>query len=225
MPPTAFVALSGGMDSTAALTRAVRLAAESGSAVEAIGVDYGQRHAKELIHATLVADALGVPFRTRSLVGTLAGSSLLGEGSVPHGHYAEESMKATVVPGRNLAFIATLVALAAPGDQVWIGVHSGDHFIYPDCRASFIEPLSTAIWSAYEVALIAPWLWVDKAGIVTQEPSAPFALSWSCYEGGEIHCGRCGTCVERAEAFSLAGVTDPTTYADPDFWRTAKAPA
>lgn len=218
---TIIVSLSGGMDSTAALYAAKDVGVE----VRAVGIDYGQRHHKELRHAGRVAAAEGVRFDLLDLRGLLSGSALLGQGEVPHGHYAEASMAATVVPGRNLAFIAALVGSARPHDEVWVGVHAGDHFVYPDCRPTFIHPLAQAIGAAYEVRLYAPWLYSTKAEIITHAPGAPYELSWSCYEGGEVHCGRCGTCVERAEAFSLAGVPDPTTYADPDFWRSAKAPA
>jgi 7-cyano-7-deazaguanine synthase len=217
----AIVALSGGMDSTAALA----VYAQHGSYdILAVSFDYGQRHSRELESARLVAEHLGVPHEVVDLRGHLSGSALLGDGDVPHGHYAADTMTQTVVNGRNLLFISHLVARTRPGDTVVAAVHAGDHFIYGDCRPAFIEPLRTAIAAAYEVSLHTPFLHATKADIARAGDlaHAPFALSWSCYEGGDIHCGRCGTCVERAEAFSLAGVPDPTEYADPEFWRTAQ---
>lgn len=215
---TIFVSFSGGMDSTALLHRAVR---EHGSGnVHAISFDYGQRHVRELVAAEAVAEALGVERLTLDLRGLLHGSALLGQAEVPHGHYAEDTMAATVVNGRNLLFASALIAQASPGDEVWLGVHAGDHPVYPDCRPEFVESLALAA-GAYSVVVQAPWVNISKDQIIAAEPDAPYELSWSCYEGGELHCGRCGTCVERAEAFSLAGTADPTQYADSSFWRQA----
>ncbi len=104
---------------------------------------------------------------------------------------------------------------------VALGVHGGDHFIYPDCRPGFIQAFDEMQKQAVEgfgapdLRLLAPFLSVDKTAIVRigDELEVPFARTWSCYEGGELHCGACGTCVERREAFALAGVQDPTDYA------------
>lgn len=213
---THVVSLSGGMDSTATATRAV---AQVGSTnVVAVSFDYGQRHRVELMAAARVAGHLGVNHTILNLTGLLHGSALLGESEVPEGHYAEATMKSTVVNGRNLLFAAALIAQTQPGDTVVLGVHAGDHPVYPDCRPEFIDAVRAAA-TAYDVAVDAPWVHLPKDGIITAVPDAPYHLSWSCYQGGEVHCGRCGTCVERAEAFHLAGVTDPTVYADTTFWR------
>jgi 7-cyano-7-deazaguanine synthase len=134
-------------------------------------------------------------------------------------------MQATVVPGRNLLFISHLVAKAQPGDEVWIGVHAGDRAIYSDCRSEFIITLGAAVLGAYEVLLVAPFINMTKADIAEEgdDLGVPFEMTWSCYEGGEIHCGRCGTCVERREALHLAKVADRTEYADQHFWEQVVA--
>lgn len=205
----AHVLFSGGMDSTALLFRAIR---ENGAdRVRAISFDYGQRHIRELRAAELIASRLGVDHHILNLGGLLIGSALLGQGDVPHGHYADESMAATVVPGRNLLFASAVIAQARAGDAIMLGVHAGDHPVYPDCRPEFVAALAGAA-QAYDVTVLAPWVNITKAEIVTAEPDAPYELSWSCYEGGARHCGECGTCVERREAFELAGMPDPTLY-------------
>lgn len=206
---TYIVSLSGGMDSTAALYRTQRR--HRGNVV-AVAIDYGQRHRVELDHSLAVANRLKVLWRVIDLKGILSGSSLLGEGEVPHGHYAAATMTATVVNGRNLLFASALIAQAKPGDTVVLGVHAGDHHIYADCRPEFVTGLR-ACAAAYDVTISTPWLYSGKHDIITAEPNAPYALTWSCYEGGEVHCGKCGTCVERIEAFALSGKPDPTTYA------------
>ncbi|MCY1301571.1 7-cyano-7-deazaguanine synthase [compost metagenome] len=138
-------------------------------------------------------------------------------------------MKATVVPNRNAIMLAIAFGLAAAqkADAVAVAVHGGDHFIYPDCRPGFIDAFQAmqnqALDGYANVALYAPYVTVSKADIVTDGAShaTPFEETWSCYKGGARHCGRCGTCVERREAFHLAGVADPTDYEDPDFWVAA----
>jgi 7-cyano-7-deazaguanine synthase len=126
-----------------------------------------------------------------------------------------------VVQGRNLLFAAIACALAEPGDLIWFGVHAGDHPIYRDCRPEFWLGLSKIMQAAYDVSTITPFLGASKADIARTGHAlkVPYEMTWSCYVGGAVHCGRCGTCVERAEAFYLAMVPDPTTYADDTFWR------
>lgn len=221
---TAYVSLSGGLDSTATLRRAI----DEHDHVVAIGVDYGQRHRCELDVARNIAHYLDVEFRVINIEGLLTrGESLVEGGAVPHGHYAEDSMSATVVNGRNLMFASALIGQADEGDTVWVGVHGGDHFVYPDCRPSFWTPFAEATRAAYNVGIETPWIELDKTDIAASfaDDLHLAALTWSCYEGGDVHCGRCGTCVERAEAFHLAGVDDPTEYADPDYWCQAVAAA
>jgi len=152
---------------------------------------------------------------------------------VPDGHYAEDSMRLTVVPNRNAIMLTVGFGIAAARglDAVATAVHGGDHFIYPDCRPGFASAFETMQKAALEghgdISLFTPFIHRSKADIVTigAQYATPFADTWSCYKGGETHCGRCGTCVERREAFDIAGIPDPTTYADPDFWRAATGAA
>jgi 7-cyano-7-deazaguanine synthase len=151
----------------------------------------------------------------------LAGSSLTSADiEVADGHYTEETMKSTVVPNRNMILLAltTGYALSIAADQVAYAAHSGDHAIYPDCRNEFADAMATAIelcdWKT--VTLVRPFVDWTKADIVRRghDLAVPFEQTWSCYKGGERHCGRCGTCIERREAFDLAGVEDPTSYGE-----------
>lgn len=217
------VILSGGLDSTSAL--AVSLADHHPSATRAISFDYGQRHRRELDAAAAICLHYGIEHQVIDLRGLLQGSALLDPWTdVPEGHYAEDSMAATVVQGRNLLFVSVAIGTTQPGDHLTVGVHAGDHPVYADCRPGFWHHLAEAA-TAYGIAVHAPFVELDKADVVRagHEAGAPLGLTWSCYAGGEDHCGRCGTCVERAEAFHLADVEDPTSYADPHFWREAVA--
>ncbi len=210
---------SGGMDSTVLLHH---LLAE-GREVKALTIDYGQRHRKEIAAARSLAAELDVEHRVAdlsSLAPLLAGSSLTSEEvPVPEGHYAEESMKATVVPNRNMILLAVAAgwAISSRFDSVAYAAHAGDHAVYPDCREEFAQALDSAVRLAdwREVTLHRPFVGLDKAAIVRRgaELGVPFAQTWSCYQGLALHCGRCGTCVERREAFQLAQIEDPTQYA------------
>jgi len=159
----------------------------------------------------------------------LGGSALTDDIAVPDGHYAEETMKITVVPNRNAIMLTIAFGLASAqgADAVAAAVHGGDHFIYPDCRPAFIEAFQTmqncALDGQSTIKLYTPFVTISKADIVSigKELVVPFEKTWSCYKGGATHCGRCGTCVERIEAFHLAHVDDPTKYADTEFWKTA----
>lgn len=215
------VVLSGGLDSTSVLALACQAAKAAQGSVKAFSFDYGQRHSRELEAARQIAQHYGVAHQVVSLRGLMHGSALLGETPVPEGHYAEESMAQTVVSGRNLLFASVAIAKAELGDSLWFGVHAGDHPIYPDCRPEFWSRLASLAQDAYGVRLETPFLVMSKAEALRSGArlGAPYALTWSCYNGGEVHCGRCGTCVERAEAFSIAGIIDPTEYADSTFWR------
>lgn len=222
------VICSGGLDS---VSLAYKVAAEQ-QLMRLVSFDYGQRHRKELDSAAQCAQALGVPhdlIDIRAIGATLTGSALTDDLDVPDGHYAEETMRITVVPNRNaiMLSIAFGIAAAQQADAVATAVHGGDHFIYPDCRPGFIDAFETMQQHALEgyanVQLYTPFVTGSKADIVTEGArfNTPFVETWSCYKGGEQHCGRCGTCVERREAFHLAEVTDPTHYDDPDFWQQA----
>jgi len=213
------IVYSGGLDSTVLLYH-LRAA---GHELHALSVDYGQRHRCELKRAATICAELGIPHPTADLSAIqplLAGSSLTSPGiEVAEGHYTEESMKSTVVPNRNMILlaVATAHALSIQAGQIAYAAHSGDHAIYPDCRNAFADAMAAAIrladWESVE--LIRPFVDWTKAGIVRRgaELGVPFAQTWSCYKGGEEHCGRCGTCIERREAFDLVGLADPTPYA------------
>ena len=226
----ALLICSGGFDS---VTLAYRLAAEQ-SLGTLLTFDYGQRHRKEIDAARLAAERLAVAHLVMDIghIGRqLSGSALTDDIAVPHGHYSEETMKLTVVTNRNaiMLTIAFGVAAARGHDTVALAVHGGDHFIYPDCRPDFIrlfgEMQRQALDGVADVALLAPYVDTDKTEIArdAERFAVPVADTWSCYEGGELHCGRCGTCVERIEAMALAGVTDPTPYQDEQYWQEAVA--
>lgn len=226
------VICSGGLDSVSL----AHMVADQHTLTRLVSFDYGQRHRKELDYAARAATRLGVPhdiIDMRPIGAALTGSALTDNIDVPDGHYAEETMKITVVPNRNAIMLAIAFGVAAANkdDAVATAVHGGDHFIYPDCRPAFTEAfevMQKAALDGYaDVSLYTPFVHRSKADIVTEgaKHNTPFADTWSCYKGGAHHCGRCGTCVERREAFHLAGVQDPTVYEDPDFWEKAVADA
>jgi 7-cyano-7-deazaguanine synthase len=219
---TAVTVVSGGLDST---VLAYHLRAD-GWDLRLLSFDYGQRHARELEFARLLAASLGTDHDIvdlRSAGALLTGSALTDEVvEVPEGHYTDESMRATVVANRNAIFVslAVGVAVAEGAGAVGLGVHAGDHPIYPDCRPEFVAGAERLALVANEgfisegFRLLTPFLNWSKADIVRRGAGlgVPFADTWSCYRGESRHCGRCGTCVERREAFELAGIPDPTEY-------------
>lgn len=208
------VLYSGGIDSTV-LLYALRT---EGHALLALGVDYGQRHRRELDAAGQIARRLAVGYRHIDMPWfgpTLAPSVLVSKGDpIPH---RTESQTPTVVPGRNavLLSIAAAVAQAQRYDGVAAAMHGGDHAVYPDCRSAFLEPLGRALRAGYGVDVLAPFVGWSKAAIVRhgKDLGAPLGQAWSCYRGEARHCGDCGACAERQRAFAEAGVIDPTEYA------------
>ncbi len=213
--------VSGGMDS---VTLAYLLDSE-GYELHLLSVDYGQRHKKEISYARRCAERLGASFDTVDIsqVGRLlSGSALTDDVEVPHGHYAAENMGVTVVPNRNAIMLSVAygVAVAREARIVAAAVHAGDHYVYPDCRPQFIEAFDAMQRQAVEgfgdpdLHLHAPFMNKTKAEIVQTGAvlNVPYEDTWSCYEGGDLHCGLCGTCNERREAFQLASVPDPTEY-------------
>ena len=211
--------VSGGMDS---VTLAHMLHEENDDLL-LLGFDYGQRHVKELEYARSCAVRLGMEYAEIDLLsvgGLLRGSALTDSNvEVPDGHYAADVMRKTIVPNRNAIFlsIACAVAVANEADCVAIGVHAGDHPVYPDCRPDFIDAFEKMVRLATgtELKIHAPFVHFSKVDIVRfgYGLGVPYVETWSCYKGGDVHCGTCGTCVERREAFKLAGVVDPTVYA------------
>lgn len=197
--------LSGGIDSTTLLWEL----RGGGHRVDPVTFTYGQIHAVEVDRARLIAP------ETEVLTFTDVRPS---KPPIPDGHYADPSMRATVYPNRNLIMLSLAAGLGIVrgATAVAYAAHGGDHPIYPDCRPEFVEAANKAFqvgnWEPIE--LLAPFVNISKTDIVRRgaELGVPFALTWSCYRGGERHCGTCGTCVERREAFKLAGVSDPTVY-------------
>lgn len=225
--------ISGGMDSA---TLAHYMKKELGIyEIHGVGFNYGQRHQKELAFALhLVEDGIITSYETVDLriLQDLLGRSVLTDHSrdVPDGHYAEDTMKQTVVPNRNMIMLSIAAGWAVTlqcAQGIWTGVHSGDHFIYPDCRPQFIQRVNDTIvvgndgfidWNMGD-AVHAPFLGMGKHDIAKLGSTleVDYRKTWSCYKGESNHCGRCGTCVERKEAFVLSGVIDPTVYEDPNF--------
>ena len=212
------VLLSGGMDSVVAFYEALR----THEVVACLSFDYGSKHnSREIPFAKLHADRNGVIHHTITLgfMNQLFKSDLLRSGgAIPDGHYAELTMKQTVVPFRNgiMLAIATGYAESIEAEGLVIAAHSGDHAIYPDCREPFMQAMATAMSEGTyaKIQLLRPFIDTDKTGIARRgmELGIDFSETWSCYKGGEIHCGVCGTCVERREAFLLARLPDPTKY-------------
>ncbi len=211
------------------VTLAYLLACE-GFSLHLLSFDYGHRHHKELEYAKSCAEWLDARFDVVDIsrVGRLLrGSALTDDISVPHGHYAAPNMAITVVPNQNaiMLSIAYGAAVAEGAEVVATGVHAGNHFVYPDCRPRFIDAFDRMQREAVEgfgdesLKPYAPFVEWSKADIVTTGArlGVPYANTWSCYEGGEVHCGRCGTDVERKQAFREAAVPDPTEYEDPEY--------
>ncbi|SNC61230.1 preQ(0) biosynthesis protein QueC [Marinobacter sp. es.048] len=219
MTDTVVVIYSGGMDSYTLL----HLARDRGYQVHALSFNYGQRHVRELECARSVCEAQGIPHKVidiRAMSEVMAGSSLTSDLEVPEGHYEEDSMKATVVPNRNMILLslATGYAVTVGAGAVWYGAHGGDHAIYPDCRPEFVEKMDAVCRVAnYDpVGIEAPFMTMDKGQILAEglRLGLDYSQTWTCYNGREQACGRCGSCVERLEAFAVNGVTDPLEYED-----------
>ncbi|OZB05647.1 MAG: 7-cyano-7-deazaguanine synthase QueC [Idiomarina sp. 34-48-12] len=211
------VIYSGGMDSFTVLNHAVR----QGHDVYALSFNYGQRHVRELDAAARVCKQLGIPHKIVDITAInslLAGSSLTSDIDIPEGHYAEESMQSTVVPNRNMILLSLAIgyAVSIDAEAVYYGAHSGDHAIYPDCRPEFVEKMNdVSLIANYEpVRIEVPYLRNNKAEILADglRMNLDYSQTWTCYNGREKACGKCGACVERLEAFAANQVTDPLQY-------------
>lgn len=210
------IIVSGGMDSITMLHDFKERIAL------AISFDYGSNHnAKEIPFAKLHCQRLGIKHITIPLAFMkeyFKSSLLSGADAIPEGHYADENMKSTVVPFRNGIMLAIAAGIAETNDisHIMIANHSGDHTIYPDCRENFISAMSAATHAGtYNgVTLFAPYTNITKSQIAKRgkELGIDYTETWSCYKGGEKHCGKCGTCVERKEALRDAGIEDKTEY-------------
>ena len=218
MEKDSLIIVSGGMDSITLLHE------RKDTIALAVSFDYGSNHnAREIPFARLHCQRLGI----RHVVIPLAfmqqyfKSSLLeGADAIPDGHYADSNMKSTVVPFRNGIMLSIAVGIAESNSlrRVLIANHGGDHAIYPDCRPEFITAIDAAAKAGtyVDVAIEAPYTNISKTDIARRGKSLAidYSETWSCYKGGQVHCGPCGTCVERKEALREAGIADPTVYLD-----------
>tara|TARA_R110000737_G_scaffold5134_2_gene16666 strand:- start:10069 stop:10725 length:657 start_codon:yes stop_codon:yes gene_type:complete len=211
------VIFSGGMDSFTVLNRALK----DGKEVYALTFDYGQKHVKEIACASKVCRQLGVAHKVIDISAInqlLAGSSLTDDIDIPEGHYEAESMKSTVVPNRNMILLSLAVgyAVSVKAAQVYYGAHAGDHAIYPDCRPEFVSKMNDVCQIAnYEaVDIFSPYLSDTKSDILTDglKMGLSYADTWTCYNGRDKACGKCGACQERLEAFADNNITDPLAY-------------
>ena len=210
------IIVSGGMDSITLLYD------HKDEIALGISFDYGSNHnAREIPFAKMHCERLGIKHITINLdfMHQYFKSSLLdGAEAIPEGHYADDNMKSTVVPFRNGIMLAIAIGIAESNnhDQVFIANHGGDHTIYPDCRPEFINAIDAAATAGTynNVKVIAPYTKITKSDIarIGKRLGIDYAETWSCYKGGEVHCGKCGTCVERKEALAEAGIGDKTIY-------------
>ena len=214
---SAVVVFSGGMDSFTVLHKAIN----QGHKVFAVSFDYGQRHNKELQVASTVCKDLAISHKVvdiSSINQLIAGSSLTSDIDVPEGHYEEPSMQQTVVPNRNMIMLSLAVgyAVSIGANKVYYGAHSGDHAIYPDCRPEFVEKMNAvcAIANYEAVEIVTPYLDSSKIEILKDglDMGLSYANTWTCYNGREKACGKCGACQERLEAFKENGIPDPLEY-------------
>lgn len=210
------IVVSGGMDSITLLYD------KKEEIALAVTFDYGSKHnAREIAWAKVHCGRLGIrhiviklDFMQKYFISSL----LEGGDEIPEGHYADENMKSTVVPFRNGIMLSVAAGIAESNGlkKILIANHGGDHTIYPDCRPEFIEAMDRAIANGtYEdVRIDAPYTNITKADIakIGKRLGIDYSETWSCYKGGERHCGKCGTCIERKEAMALAGIDDRTEY-------------
>jgi 7-cyano-7-deazaguanine synthase len=215
------LSLSGGMDSTALLGMLLN----KGHEVVPVSFFYGSKHGRYEIEAAKNITQhynLGNIYKLIDVSGVFKGfdSALLSADSrsIPEGHYEDKSMALTVVPGRNMIFISILAGLAESlqCEAVALGIHAGDHAIYPDCRPLFAESMGFAVRFATDdkVRLIFPFLNMTKGEIVSVglTENVPFHLTRTCYKDQILPCGKCGSCTERLEAFQFNNSTDPVQY-------------
>ena len=209
------VILSGGLDSTVVL---YHLKNQGFEIVGVLSFDYGQKHKKELIYAKRTCEKLKLAHKIVDLtsITNLLDSTLTSKNQkIPEGYYTAENMKQTVVPNRNMIMlsIATGYAISKKADYIALGVHQGDHTIYPDCREEFIEKLNQAVKIAdwHKVEILTPLLKLNKSQIVKLgiKEKVPFENTWTCYKGLKKSCGKCGSCRERSEAFAKNKIRDP----------------
>lgn len=217
MSESVVVIFSGGMDSLTVLYRALK----DGYKVSAVTFNYGQRHVKEVDYAASACNELQIPHQIVDITAInqlLQGSSLTSSIDIPEGHYADSTMKSTVVPNRNMILLSLAVgyAVSIGAKKVFYGAHAGDHAIYPDCRPEFVSKMNavSAVANYEPVEIVTPYLSLDKGAILTEGLSLgiDYKKTWTCYNGREKACGKCGSCVERLEAFARNNIKDPLEY-------------
>lgn len=215
------ISLSGGMDSATLLGYVI--STSGGTKHLCVSFNYGSKHNKyELDCSRRLANHYGVPWMEVNLVemmGCFKSDLLLSGGEIPEGHYCDETMKRTVVPSRNIIFLSILSGIAWSKEMhsIYIGVHQGDHAIYPDCRPGFIHEMREAIWLGTDqrITLHTPFLHFTKGEILAKGLKVggiPYHFTRTCYKDQQIACGKCGACTERLEAFQQNGVEDPVPY-------------
>ena len=215
----AIIILSGGIDSTTLLYDIIN----QGLDVYAVSFNYGQKHSKELDFAAQTCKKLHVPHKIIDIssitaAGIFGDSSLTSDIEIPEGHYEEDVMKSTVVPNRNMIMLSLALAygISIRSEKIYYGAHAGDHAIYPDCRPSFVQKMQEVarVSHYYPIEIEVPYLNINKIDIVKRgtELNVDYSLTWTCYKGKEKACGKCGSCVERLEAFRDNGQEDPIPY-------------
>jgi 7-cyano-7-deazaguanine synthase len=210
------IIVSGGMDSITLLYD------KKEEIALAVTFDYGSNHnAKEIAWAKVHCERLKlkhIVIKLDFMHKYFTSSLLEGADAIPEGHYADENMKSTVVPFRNGIMLSIAAGIAESNGlkKVLIANHGGDHTIYPDCRPAFIKAMNEATENGtyVNVSICAPYTNITKADIarIGKRLGIDYSETWSCYKGGEKHCGKCGTCIERKEALALAGIEDKTEY-------------
>ena len=219
--PKAYVLLSGGIDSTTCLAQAVK---DWDGLVCGVSFDYGQRHTKEIDHARTVAAALSCAFIEKDISGIIGKGGITDNALVmPQVSYDDlpEGVSPTYVPFRNGTLLSCITSLAATDPEavaIYFGAHADDaaNWAYPDCTPEFIGGMANAIYigTYHKLRLYTPLIFMNKGQIIVRGRmlGAPFELTWSCYEGGDHHCGVCPTCRSRREGFEKAALMDPTVY-------------
>jgi 7-cyano-7-deazaguanine synthase len=218
------ILLSGGMDSATLLAYYLK----AGWEPHALIFNYNQKHSREIGHALMLCNHYTIDMRVVYMTefDWLKSAQTDTSIAIPEGHYTEESMKVTVTPNRNMLMlsIAASYAISLEADNVGYAAHAGDHTIYPDCRPDFADSMRRAMAHCHftPVYLHTPFITYSKAEILRLglRLDVPYELTWSCYKGRDKPCGKCGTCVERLEAFHLNGIEDPLTYEDREWWKT-----
>lgn len=211
---------SGGMDSFTLLHH-ILASGLARSDIATLTFNYGQKHVKEVEYAKHVCAELGLEHKVvdiSAINSLLGGSSLTDDIAIPEGHYEADNMKSTVVPNRNMILLSLAIAYAVSleADTVYYGAHSGDHAIYPDCRPEFVQKMDevSRIANFQPVAISTPFVNMSKIDILARgmELGLDYTHTWTCYNGREKACGKCGACVERLEAFSSNQQVDPIPY-------------